>query len=71
VVGEVEGDAPAGAGRGDGRGGRVDGLEGRVHLVTLRCEARVRVTCAVWRETREGRLAWARVAPGGHPNFIA
>jgi len=42
VVGEVEGDAPAGAGRGYGRGGRVDGLEGRVPLVTLRREARVR-----------------------------
>ena len=43
MVGEVGGDAPAGPGHGDGRGGRVDALEGRVDLVAPRHEARVRV----------------------------
>ena len=43
MVGEVGGNALAGPGHGDGRGGRVDALDGRVDLVAPRQEARVRV----------------------------
>ena len=53
-------------GRGDGRGSRVDGLEGRVHLVTLRREARVRGVEGDERgEARAGRRRRARGGGGG------
>ena len=63
MVGEVGGDAPAGPGHGDGRGGRVDALEGRVDLVALRHEARVRV--AEGHERGEAGAGRRRLARGG------
>ena len=63
MVGEVGGNALAGPGHGDGRGGRrVDALEGRVDLSSRRA---MRRACASRREASEGRRGLGAAASPG------
>ena len=63
MVGEVGGNALAGPGHGDGRGGRrVDALEGRVDLWSRRA---MRRACASRREASEGRRGLGAAASPG------